>query len=75
VRAYESLLRELVRSPKMYSDEVIAEVWRNRDEYVRQHHNNLDEIVEDLRRRQAEHPERIVERRSPPPTDQKRPSP
>jgi hypothetical protein len=47
----------------MYHDEVIDEVWRLRDEYVKQHHNSLDEIVEDLRRRQAEHPERVVDHR------------
>jgi hypothetical protein len=47
----------------MYRDEVIEEVWRIRDEYVKQHHFSLDEIVEDLRRRQAEHPSRIVDRR------------
>ncbi len=47
----------------MYRDEVIEEVWRIRDEYVKRHHHNLIEIVEDLRRRQAEHPARIVDRR------------
>lgn len=51
----------------MYSDEVIAEVWRIRDEYVKQHHNSLDEIVEDLRRRQSEHPSQVVDRRQRPP--------
>jgi hypothetical protein len=54
-------------------DEVIEEVWRIRDEYVKQHHYSLDEIVEDLRRRQAEHPSRIVDRRQQPP-DENRPS-
>lgn len=47
----------------MYRDEVIEEVWRIRDEYVEQHHHSLDEIVEDLRRRQAEHPSRIADQR------------
>ena len=47
----------------MYHDEVIKEVWRIRDEYVKQHHYSLEEIVEDLQRRQAEHPSRIVDRR------------
>jgi hypothetical protein len=53
----------------MYRDEVIEEVWRIRDAYVEQHHHSLDEIVADLRRRQAEHPERIVDRRPQPPTE------
>jgi hypothetical protein len=56
----------------MYRDEVIEEVWRIRDEYVKQHHGNLDEIVEDLRRRQAEHPSRIVDRRQPRPIEKPR---
>ena len=50
----------------MYHDEVIEEVWRIRDEYVKQHHFSLDEIVEDLRRREAQHSSRIVDRRHPP---------
>jgi hypothetical protein len=60
----------------MYSDDVIEEVWRIRDEYVKQHHYSLDEIVEDLRRRQAEHPSRIVDRRQHPSENlQRKPSP
>ena len=47
----------------MYKDEIIAEVWRNRDAYARKHHNNLDEIVADLRKREKSHPDRIVDRR------------
>ncbi|MCD4728833.1 MAG: hypothetical protein K8R46_14335 [Pirellulales bacterium] len=50
----------------MYHDEIIEEVWRVRDEYVKQHHYSLDEIVADLRRRQAEHPSRTVDRRRRP---------
>ena len=46
----------------MDKDEIIAEVWRNRDAYARKHHNNLDEIVADLRRREKSHPERFVDR-------------
>jgi hypothetical protein len=57
----------------MYHDEVIDEVWRIRDEYVKQHHYNLDEIVADLRRRQAEHPTRIVDRRQKQPGENPRP--
>jgi hypothetical protein len=53
----------------MYRDEVIEEVWRIRDEYVKQHHHRLDEIVEDLRRRQAEHQSRIVDRRKQRPSE------
>ncbi len=58
----------------MYSDEIIAEVWRNRDAYARAHHNNLDEIVADLRKRQQDHPERVVDRRRPRTSESNMPS-
>ena len=45
----------------MYKDEIIAEVWRNRDAYARKHNYNLDEIVADLRKREQAHPDRIVD--------------
>jgi len=48
----------------MYKDEIIAEVWRNRDDYVREHHYDLDEIVADLQRREKTHPEKVVDRRA-----------
>ena len=47
----------------MYKDEIIAEVWRNRDAYARAHNHNLNEIVADLRKREKEHPQRVVDRR------------
>ena len=47
----------------MYNDEIIAEVWRNRDAYVEEHHHSLEEIVTDLRRRQDKHRERLIDRR------------
>ena len=46
----------------MYYDEVIEDVWRNRDEYAQKHNNSLAEIVADLRRREKEHPERMASR-------------
>lgn len=48
----------------MYKDEIIAEVWRNRDAYARRHRHDLDEIVADLRKRQEAHPERVVSPRA-----------
>jgi hypothetical protein len=47
----------------MYSDEIIAEVWRNRDAYVEEHHHSLEKIVTDLQRRQQKHKENLVDRR------------
>lgn len=36
----------------MRCDEIIAEVWRNRDAYTALHHDSLEEMVADLRERQ-----------------------
>ncbi len=36
----------------MYKDEIIAEVWRNRDSYAEKHHHSLAEMVADLQVRQ-----------------------
>ena len=47
----------------MHQDEIIAEVWRNRDAYAERHNHNLDEIVADLRRRQKTPLSKIVDRR------------
>jgi hypothetical protein len=47
----------------MYQDEIITEVWRNRDAYVQEHHNDLDEIVADLIMRQKTHQAKVVDRR------------
>ncbi len=47
----------------MYEDEIIAEVWRNREAYVAQHDHDLKKIVADLRRRQQEHPDKLLDRR------------
>jgi hypothetical protein len=48
----------------MCKDEIIAEVWRNRDAYAEARHHRLDEIVADLRKREREHPQRVVDRRA-----------
>ena len=47
----------------MYRDEIIAEVWRNRDAYVEKHHHNLEEIVQDIQKRQKTHHSKVVDRR------------
>ncbi|WP_295389878.1 hypothetical protein [uncultured Thiodictyon sp.] len=53
----------------MYQDEIIAEVWRNRDAYAAQHHYSLAEMVSDLRARQGRPGCKLVDRR-----DQAKPS-
>jgi len=47
----------------MCKDEIIAEVWRNRDAYVQEQGHDVKKIVEDLRRWEKEHPSRVVDRR------------
>lgn len=47
----------------MYHDEVIDELRRIRDEYAAEHHNNLKEIVDDLKKRQLKPFGPLVNRR------------
>ena len=47
----------------LYRDEIIAEVWRNRDAYAARHHYRLDEMVADLRERQKRPGCKLVDRR------------
>ena len=47
----------------MYKDEIIAEVWRNRDAYAEKHHYSLAEMVADLQARQKRSECKLVDRR------------
>ncbi|WP_058555303.1 hypothetical protein [Thiohalocapsa sp. ML1] len=47
----------------MYQDDIIAEVWRNRDAYAARHHHSLAEMVADLRARQNQTGRNLVDRR------------
>ena len=47
----------------MYQDEIIAEVWKNRDAYAKRHHHNLHEIVIDMQKRQQNPLSRLVDRK------------
>lgn len=47
----------------MYRDEIITEVWRNRDAYAARYHNSLDEMVADLRERQKQPSCKLVDKR------------
>lgn len=44
--------RIIVWGIKMYTDKIIEEVWKNRASYVNEHHHNMDEIINDLIKRQ-----------------------
>ena len=46
----------------MYQDEIIAEVWRNRDAYAAKHNNDIARIAADLRKLQQKSGWRIVDR-------------
>ena len=46
----------------MCPDEVMSEVWRNREAYAARHHHDLHEIVADLQRRQQKPFSRLVDR-------------
>ncbi len=49
---------------KMYRDEIIEEVWKNRDAYTSKHHHNLAEMVADLKVRQERAGCKLVDRRN-----------
>jgi hypothetical protein len=46
----------------MYRDEVLSEVWKNREEYAREHGHDLRAIVEDLKKRQQTPFSRVIDR-------------
>jgi len=48
----------------MYKDEVIEEVWKNRDKYAEQNNNDLTKIVTDIKRRQVMSKKKFVDRRN-----------
>ena len=47
----------------MHKDEIITEVWRNRDSYAENHHHSLGEMVADLQARQKRPECKLVDNR------------
>jgi hypothetical protein len=47
----------------MYRDEIMDEVWKNRDSYASQHHHNLAEMVAELKVRQKRPGCKLIDRR------------
>jgi len=47
----------------MHKDEIIAEVWRNRDAYAEKHNYDLHEMVADLQMRPKKRECNLVDRR------------
>ena len=48
----------------IYHDEIIDEVWKNREAYAMRHHHNLHEIVADLQKRQNSPFSTLTDRRN-----------
>ena len=51
------------RMTPMYKDEIIEEVWKNRQTYTKRQGNSLARMVADLQRRQRKPLSRLVDRR------------
>jgi hypothetical protein len=47
----------------MYSNEIISEVWRNRDAYVEEQQYDRTRIITDLKRRQEKQRHCMIDRR------------
>jgi hypothetical protein len=46
----------------MMEDEILKEVWRNRDAFAKRHRYNLDAMVEELRQMERQSPHKLVDR-------------
>ena len=68
VRKFAHLLNCYRRLNDMYRDEIIEEVWKNRETYAASHNHDLTKIVDDLMARQKP-PGKIVVDRRPVPDD------
>lgn len=49
----------------IYNDEIISEVWHNRDAYVEKHKHDLKQIIADLMKRQKKPHFKVIDRRIP----------
>jgi len=50
----------------MVEDEILREVWRNRDAFAKRHRYNLDSMVEELRQMEGRSSNRLVDRSEKP---------
>ncbi|MCX5645343.1 MAG: hypothetical protein NTZ17_11805 [Phycisphaerae bacterium] len=46
----------------MIENEILREVWRNRDAFAKRHRYNLDAMVEELRQMEPQSPNKLVDR-------------
>jgi hypothetical protein len=47
----------------MYQDEIIAEVWKNKNSYAEQYHHSLVKMINNLKIRQQQSERLIIDRR------------
>lgn len=57
-----SASRSLGTGGAMVEDEILREVWRNRDAFAKRHRYNLDAMVEELRQMERQSPNKLVDR-------------
>jgi hypothetical protein len=50
----------------MYKDNIICDVWANRESYIDHFHHDIKEIINDLRARQKSSSRKLVDRRETP---------
>ena len=50
----------------MIEDEILKEVWRNRDAFAKRHGYNLDAMVEELRQMERQSRNKLVDRSGEP---------
>ena len=55
-------------------DEILLEVWRNRDEFARRHHYDLDAMVAELRQMERHPWSTVVDRRESAPGESLQPT-
>lgn len=49
----------------MYKDEIIDEVWANREAFMKKHSHDMSSMVQDLMKRQKQSGRTVVDRRVP----------
>lgn len=52
----------------MYKDEIIDEVWANREAFMKKHSHDVSSMVQDLMKRQKQSGRTVVDRRVPQPS-------
>lgn len=51
----------------MYRDPIVAEIHRTREQHCQQFHGDLHQLFADVKQREQQHPEKVVNLRATPP--------